>query len=113
MRETHKSIPCNACRICKECNFSITLQQNKIIMSKIDYYQIALDKAKELGYDTIRFAGVRKGWRYFHLIKYSLIGKKVGLPKYVRIDCNGIVLRLEERDDIIWALHQEISLNNL
>lgn len=93
--------------------FSITLQQNKIIMSKIDYYQIALDKAKGLGYDTIRYAGKRNGWRYFHLIKYSLIGKKVGLPQYVRIDCNGIVLNLEERDDIIWALHQEISLNNL
>ena len=45
-------------------------------MSKIDYYQIALDKAKELGYDTIRYAGKRNGWRYFHLIKYSLIGKK-------------------------------------
>lgn len=30
-------------------------------MSKIDYYQIALDKAKELGYDTIRYAGEREG----------------------------------------------------
>ncbi|WP_071121657.1 hypothetical protein [Prevotellamassilia timonensis] len=82
-------------------------------MNKIDYNQIALSKAKELGYDTIRYAGEREGWRYFHLIKYSLIGKKVGLPHYIRIDCNGIVLNLEERDDIIWALHQEISLNNL
>ena len=82
-------------------------------MNKIDYDQIALSKAKELGYDTIRYAGGREGWRYFHLIKYSLIGKKVGLPQYIRIDCNGIVLRLEEIDDIMWALHQEISLNDL
>lgn len=82
-------------------------------MNKIDYNQIALSKAKELGYDTIRYAGEREGWRYFHLIKYSLIGKKVGLPHYIRIDCNGIVLNLEGRDDILWALHQEISLNNL
>lgn len=26
-------------------------------MSKIDYYQIALDKAKEMGYDIVRPAG--------------------------------------------------------
>ncbi len=30
-------------------------------MSKIDYYQIALDKAKEMGYDIVRPAGERDG----------------------------------------------------
>jgi hypothetical protein len=42
-------------------------------MNKIDYNQIALSKAKELGYDTIRYAGEREGWKYFHLIKYSSV----------------------------------------
>lgn len=33
------------------------------VMSKIDYYQIALDKAKEMGYDIVRPAGERDGWK--------------------------------------------------
>ena len=108
-----KAFLANATDVARNAYFFNNFAAKQNIMNKIDYNQIALSKAKELGYDTIRYAGERKGWRYFHLIKYSLIGKKVGLPQYVRIDCNGTVLKLKERDDIIWALHQEISLNNL
>ena len=45
-------------------------------MNKIDYDQIALSKAKELGYDTIRYCGERDGWKYYRLVKACLIGKK-------------------------------------
>lgn len=44
-------------------------------MNKIDYDQIALSKAKELGYDTIRYCGERDGWKYYRLVKACLIGK--------------------------------------
>lgn len=108
MRETHKSIPCKACRICKECLFSITLQQNKIIMSKIDYYQIALDKAKELGYDTIRYCGERDGWKYFNIFNWITRGHKLGLPHIIKIsaDCKSIIL-IQERSEILWAIMQK------
>lgn len=83
-------------------------------MSKIDYYQIALDKTKELGYDTIRYAGERNGWRYFHLIKYSLIGKKVGLPQYIKISRNGdIIVGVKDLQEEMWAIRQENTLYNL
>ena len=82
-------------------------------MSKIDYYKIALDKAKEMGYDAILNAGERDGWHYFGLVSYMLIGHKLGKPDFLKISDNGNDIRVEERDDIIWALHQEISLNNL
>lgn len=83
-------------------------------MSKIDYYQIALDKAKELGYDTIRYAGECNGWRYFHLIKYSLIGKKVGLPQYIKISRNGdIIVGVKDLQEEMWAIRQENTLYNL
>ena len=83
-------------------------------MSKIDYYQIALDKAKELGYDTIRYAGERNGWRYFHLIKYSLIGKKVGLPQYIKISRNGdIIVGVKNLQEEMWDIRQENTLYNL
>lgn len=83
-------------------------------MSKIDYYQIALDKAKELGYDTIRYAGERNGWRYFHLIKYFLIGKKVGLPQYIKISHNGdIIVGVKDLQEEMWAIRQENTLYNL
>lgn len=49
-------------------------------MSKIDYYQIALEKAKEMGYDIVRPAGERDGWKYYRLAKTSLIGKKADYP---------------------------------
>ena len=51
-------------------------------MSKIDYYQIALDKAKEMGYDAILNAGERDGWHYFGLVSYMLIGHKLGKPDF-------------------------------
>lgn len=49
-------------------------------MSKIDYYQIALDKAKEMGYDIVRPVGERNGRKYYRLAKTSLIGKNTGYP---------------------------------
>ncbi|WP_288509469.1 hypothetical protein [uncultured Prevotellamassilia sp.] len=82
------------------------------VMSKIDYYQIALDKAKEMGYDIVRPAGERDGWKYFNIVKSWLIGHKIGLPKFLKISTNGNDIAMAEGwDEIGWAIHQAKILN--
>lgn len=82
-------------------------------MSKIDYYQIALDKAKEMGYDIVRPAGERDGLKYFNIVKSWLIGHKIGLPKFLKISTNGKndIAMAEGWDEIGWAIHQAKILN--
>ena len=83
-------------------------------MSKIDYYQIALDKAKEMGYDIVRPAGERDGWKYFSIVKSWLIGHKIGLPKFLKISINGKNITMAEGwDETTWAIQQDDILNNL
>ena len=83
-------------------------------MNKIDYNQIALSKAKELGYDTIRPAGERDDWKYYRLAKTSLIGKKCGLPQYIKISRNGnIIVGVKDLQEEMWAIRQENTLYNL
>lgn len=82
------------------------------VMSKIDYYQIALNKAKEMGYDIVRPAGERNGWKYFNIVKSWLIGHKIGLPKFLKISTNGNDIAMAEGwDEIGWAIHQAKILN--
>lgn len=82
------------------------------VMSKIDYYQIALDKAKEMGYDIVRPAGERDGWKYFNIVKSWIIGHKIGLPKFLKISTNGNDIAMAEGwDEIGWAIHQAKILN--
>ena len=68
-------------------------------MNKINYNPIALLKAKELGYDTIRYCGEREGW-------------KLGLPHIIKIsiDCKSIIL-IQERSEILWAIKQKNLFN--
>lgn len=83
-------------------------------MRKIDYYQIALDKAKEMGYDIVRPAGERNGWKYFSIVKSLLIGHKTGLPKFLKISINGKNITMAEGwDETTWAIRQDHILNNL
>lgn len=83
-------------------------------MSKIDYYQIALDKAKEMGYDIVRPAGERDGWKYFGITKSWLIGHKIGLPRYLKISENRREFSMAEGwEETMWALKQEKKLSNL
>lgn len=83
------------------------------VMSKIDYYQIALNKAKEMGYDIVRPAGERDGWKYFNIVKSWLIGHKIGLPKFLKISTNGNDIAMAEGwDEIGWAIHQAKILND-
>ena len=83
-------------------------------MSNIDYYSIALKKAKEMGYDIVRPAGERDGWKYFGIVKSWLIGHKLGLPLYLKISDNGRNFSLAEGwQETMWALQQENQLSNI
>ena len=83
-------------------------------MSNIDYYNIALKKAKEMGYDIVRPAGERNGWKYYRFAKTSLIGKKYGLPQYIRISRYGdSIVFVEDLQEEMWAILQENALHNL
>lgn len=83
-------------------------------MNKIDYNQIALSKTKELGYDTIRYCGERNGRKYYRLAKTSLIGKKYGLPQYIKISRNGgSIVFVKDLQEAMWAIGQENTLYDL
>lgn len=91
-----------------------TFAAKQNVMNKIKYNQIALLKAKELGYDTVRYAGERNGWEYYRLAKTSLIGKKCGLPQYIKISRNGdIIVSIKDLQEEMWAIRQENTLYNL
>lgn len=80
-------------------------------MSKIDYYKIALDKAKEMGYDIVRPVGERNGRKYYRLAKTSLIGKKYGLPQYIKISRDGgSIVFVKDLQETMWAIGQENTL---
>ena len=74
----------------------------------------ALQYAKENGYSTIRNAGERDGYWYFHLIRPPKYGHYLGLPQYVKISqTTDNVSRSEGWEEAMWASKQECILNNL
>lgn len=81
-------------------------------MNKINYNPIALLKAKELGFDTIRYCGEREGWKYFNIFNWRTRGHKLGLPHIIKIsiDCKSIIL-IQERSEILWAIKQKNLFN--
>lgn len=79
----------------------------------IDYEKIALEYAQEQGYDTIRAAGEKDGFRYFHYFVKATLGHKLGLPFMMKINKKGEVLKVKEFSEIMWASRMEIELNNL
>lgn len=75
-----------------------------------DIRQIAEAYAKKVGYDTIRPAGAKGGFSYFHAFNQSNIGHKTGLPHIIKINDAGqlsVVKNLQER---MWAVKEEVKL---
>ena len=79
----------------------------------MNFYDIAIRYANDLGYDSIRIAGKRDGCVYYHYYNKATIEHKLGMPHYVRISDNGETSPVEDFDEIMWASHQEVLLNNL
>ena len=79
----------------------------------INFDKIALEYAKQQGYDTIRNAGEKDGYKYFHYYNLATLGHKLGLPHILKIDDLGRIIPVDNFTEIMWASHQEVLLNNL
>ncbi|MGN0036661.1 MAG: hypothetical protein ACI36X_05530 [Bacteroidaceae bacterium] len=75
-----------------------------------DAFDIVKKYANEHGYDTVRPAGAKSGFSYFHAFNQSSIGHKTGLPHIIKINEAGqlsVVKNLKER---MWAVKEEVKL---
>lgn len=79
----------------------------------IDYEDIAKKFAQTQGCDAIRYAGNRDGYEYYHIFMTSSIGHKTGMPEFVKISKNGTSILVNNLSERMWALNQEVLLNNL
>lgn len=78
-----------------------------------DYEDIALKFARQRGYDTIRKASEKGGYKYFHFFRKSDYGHKLGWPHIVKISSKGECEWVNDFSEMMWASHQEVVLNNL
>lgn len=76
-----------------------------------DYQVIARRFAARQGYDSIREAGERDGYRYFHIFNAATEGKKTGMPQFIRVAENGSAALVENLKERMWALKQEVEIN--
>ena len=61
----------------------------------IDKDAIARQYAKNIGYDSIRPAGIKDGWSYYHTFNKVNLGRKTGLSHIIKIDSNGQIAKVE------------------
>lgn len=80
---------------------------------EIDALKIAQEYALEHEKDTVRPAGERNGYKYFHLFSWATRGHKLGPYQYIKISSTGNVLKIYDIHEIQWAGHQETILHNL
>lgn len=78
-----------------------------------DILQTAINYAKKIGNDTVSEAGVKNGWHYYHVYRQSDKGHKLGLPHIVKINKMGQCISVLNLKEIMWAVQQEVLLNNL
>lgn len=72
--------------------------------------QIAEAYAMRAGYDTIRPAGIKGGFSYFHAFNQSSIGHKTGLPHIIKINEVGRLLVVKNLKEQMWAVKEEVKL---
>ncbi|MGM9797772.1 MAG: hypothetical protein ACI3ZY_09440 [Parabacteroides sp.] len=77
----------------------------------MDYQKIAEEYAVNHGEDTVRKAGERNGYKYFHVFSSATKGHKLGLYQYIKISHAGTVTKIYDLQEIMWAGKQESSLN--
>lgn len=64
-------------------------------------------------YDTIREAGEKAGYEYYHYFCATLVHHKLGRSHFVKVNIlSGQAFEVSSLDEIRWATHQEIVLNN-
>jgi hypothetical protein len=79
----------------------------------VDALKIAQEYAKQNGKDTVRPAGERNGYKYFHVFLWETRKHKLGIQQFVKISTTGKITTILPVSEIMWAIKQEIALNNL
>lgn len=80
---------------------------------EIDALKIAKEYAREHGKDTVRYAGERDGYKYFHVFLWATRGHKLGPYQYIKISITGKVSTVYNIQEIQWAGHQETLFNEV
>ena len=75
-----------------------------------DNRRIAEAYARDVGYDTIRPAGTKSGFTYFHIFNQSSVGHKTGLPHIIKINDAGQVSIVKNLKERMWAIAEEVKL---
>lgn len=57
--------------------------------------QIAQEYGRKAGYDIVFQNVERNGYKYFDMINESLIGKKTGLPRIIKISSIGPIYHVD------------------
>lgn len=78
-----------------------------------DILLAAQSYAVKIGNDTVREAGVKDGWHYYHVFRKSDEGHKLGLPHIVKINEMGQCVSVQNLTERMWAVKQEVLINNL
>lgn len=72
------------------------------------------EASKGIPYDTIREAGEKDGFEYYHYFCAALLHHKLGRPNFVKVHASsGRAIEVRRLDEIRWATSQEIRLNRL
>lgn len=79
----------------------------------VDALKIAQEYAKQNGKDTVRPAGERNGYKYFHVFLWETRNHKLGIQQFIKISSTGKITTMLPVPEIMWAIKQEIALNNL
>lgn len=71
---------------------------------------IARAYATKFGANTIREAGVQKGFYYFTVFNDYTIDKYTGLPHIIKISRTGRISVVNNLREKMWAMEQEVAL---
>ncbi len=82
-------------------------------MEREELLMIAQRYARQNNKDTVRRAGERDGYAYFHVFSQETCGHKLGLQQFIRISNKGDITNILPIQEIMWAMKQEIELNKL
>lgn len=77
-----------------------------------DILKIAQEYGRKAGYDIVSSAGERNGYKYFDIINESLIGRKTGLPRIIKISLTGRILPVDNLAEIMWATKQKNAIKS-
>ena len=75
---------------------------------EIDALKIAQEYAREHGKDTVRPAGERNGYKYFHVFLWATRNHKLGIQQYIKISRTGKITNILPLNEIMWAGEQEV-----